>query len=350
MHCCCLDSERESSILTSVTSRRIQLSRRPRIGFYWAASCGGCEIAVLDLNEQIFELISRTDIVFWPVALDTKYKHIHQMPDGFIDFCFFNGGIRNSEQEEMACLLRQKSMTFVAFGSCACYGGVPGLANLFPREQILETVYKRGLTDDNPDGVLPAAKAAVPEGVLTLPKFYARVRPLNQIVVVDYALPGCPPPVPLISEVLSALTTQTLPAKGNVLSPMKALCDDCERNSDSTKKLGALRRIYDIVADPKKCFLEQNLICLGPVTRTGCGHRCIKGNWPCTGCMGPTPGVSDQGARMLSTLAAILGNEIEQPSSVNTLESLVADVKDPVGSIYMYTLAAATIPLKLKPR
>ena len=101
-----------------------------KIAFYWAASCGGCEVAVLDLNEKILDVVQMADIVFWPVAMDIKYKDVEVMPDKHIDITFFNGSIRNSEQEHMATMLRQKSKTLVAFGSCAHEGSVPGLANL----------------------------------------------------------------------------------------------------------------------------------------------------------------------------------------------------------------------------
>ncbi|MGQ9679528.1 MAG: hypothetical protein ACUVV4_01990 [Candidatus Bathyarchaeia archaeon] len=68
-----------------------------RSGFYWAASCGGCDIATLDLNEKIIDLIEIADILFWPVALDIKYRDVEEMPDEFMDACFFNGSIRNEE-------------------------------------------------------------------------------------------------------------------------------------------------------------------------------------------------------------------------------------------------------------
>jgi F420-non-reducing hydrogenase small subunit len=111
-----------------------------KVGFYWAASCGGCEIAVLDINEKIFDVLQIADIVFWPVAIDIKYKDVEAMPDKYIDICFFNGSIRNEEQEHMAKLLRQKSKTLVAFGSCAQEGCIPGLANLYDREEIFNKV------------------------------------------------------------------------------------------------------------------------------------------------------------------------------------------------------------------
>jgi len=104
-----------------------------KLGFYWAASCGGCEIAVLDINEKILDVLEITDIVFWPVAMDVKYADFEAMPDGYMDVCLFNGAIRTEEQEHMAHLLRRKAKTLIAFGSCAYTGGIPGLGNVLDR-------------------------------------------------------------------------------------------------------------------------------------------------------------------------------------------------------------------------
>ena len=123
-----------------------------KIAFYWAASCGGCEIAVLDLNEKILDVVQLADIVFWPVAMDIKYKDVEALPDKHIDITFFNGSIRNSEQEHMAKVLRQKSKTLVAFGSCAHEGSVPGLANLNDKAEIFEQVYIKDKSNVNPQG------------------------------------------------------------------------------------------------------------------------------------------------------------------------------------------------------
>ena len=90
-----------------------------KIAFYWAASCGGCEVAVLDVNEKILDVVAAADIVFWPVAIDVKYKDVEAMPDKSIDACFFNGATRTEENQKMAKLLGQKSKILVAFGSCA---------------------------------------------------------------------------------------------------------------------------------------------------------------------------------------------------------------------------------------
>ena len=97
---------------------------KPRIALYWAASCGGCDVAVLDTNEKILDIADIADIVLWPIALDFKYHHVEAMEDGSIDLYLFNGAIRNSEQERIAQLLRAKSKVMVAFGACACFGAM----------------------------------------------------------------------------------------------------------------------------------------------------------------------------------------------------------------------------------
>src|SRR4030065_2255698 len=146
-----------------------------KIAFYWAASCGGCEIAVLDINEKILDVVNMADIVFWPVALDAKYKAVEAMPDKYIDICFFNGSVRSEEQEHMAKLLRRKAKTLVAFGSCAHEGCIPGLANLHDAKEILSTVYLNEKSVVNPEGTIPQTKTEVREGTLRIPEFYDTV-------------------------------------------------------------------------------------------------------------------------------------------------------------------------------
>ena len=102
---------------------------KPKFAMYWAASCGGCEIAVLNIHEKILDVDANFEVVFWPVAMDAKYKDVEAMPDESITLTLFNGGMRNSENEEMAHLMRRKSKILVAFGSCAIEGCIPGLAN-----------------------------------------------------------------------------------------------------------------------------------------------------------------------------------------------------------------------------
>jgi F420-non-reducing hydrogenase small subunit len=322
------------------------MAEKLKFGFYWAASCGGCEIAVLDLNEKILDVVALADILFWPVAMDFKYKDVEAYPDGHLDVCFFNGSIRNSEQEHLAKLLRKKAKTLVAFGSCAHHGCIPGLANMHSREEILKHVYLDEPSVVNPEGKMPKTTAKVPEGEVTIPEFYDQVRPLDQVVPVDYYLPGCPPPVGLIEEAVKMIAAGTLPEKGSVLAPVKALCDECVRNKNEAKKMPDVKRIWEIRADPNICFLEQGVICMGPATRSGCKTRCINGNWPCTGCLGPGPNVIDQGAKMISAISSILKVDEEKSLTEVQVQELVDKIKDPVGTFYMYGLASSLLQRK----
>ncbi len=102
-------------------------SKKLQVALYWGAACGGCDVAVLDTNEFILDVAAVADIRLWPIAVDGKYKDVEAMRDGELDLAIFNGAIRNSENEHIAKLLRQKSRILVAFGSCACYGGIPSL-------------------------------------------------------------------------------------------------------------------------------------------------------------------------------------------------------------------------------
>ncbi len=171
----------------------VRMKDKGKLAIYWAASCGGCEISILALNEKILDVAAAFDIVFCPCIMDTKVRHVEAMPDQGIDVCLFNGGIRTSEQEYMARLLRQKSKVLVAFGSCADEGCIPGLANLTTRQEIFQTCFLDGPSTENPAGTVPQVETRINGFRLTLPVFYDTVRTLGQTVLVDYYLPGCPP-------------------------------------------------------------------------------------------------------------------------------------------------------------
>jgi F420-non-reducing hydrogenase small subunit len=321
---------------------KTQAKKKLQIAFYWAASCGGCEIAVLDIDEKILDVIGLVDILFWPVAMDFKYKDVEAMKDKHIDVCFFNGAIRTEEQEHIAKLLRKKSKVLVAFGACAVNGGIPGLGNVANREEIFNVSYLDNPSVDNPKKTIPKTKVKVKEGTLTLPEFYDTVKTLDQTVDVDYYLPGCPPTPDQIMTAVGAIFENKLPPKGSVIGPLKSVCDEC-RFEKTEKKIKAIKRIYEVDKIEDKCLLEQGIICLGPATRGGCDARCLDANMPCTGCGGPTPNSLDQGANMISALASILGIEGEEKMSDEEVEKLIDQVVDPIGTFYKYGLPNALI-------
>jgi len=313
---------------------------KPKVGFYWCASCGGCDEAVIDLAEDILDVVEAVDIVFWPVALDFKRTDVEAMPDGDLAVSFINGAIRSSEQYEMVELLRSKSQLIIAFGSCAHLGGIPGLANMFNRQEMFDEVYIKSPSVNNIEKVLPGEKTDVPEGKLTLPSMWDTVKTLDQVIEVDYYLPGCPPPVNLIKDAFNIILSGELPPKGTVLAPDVALCEECPRRDSKPEDLALreFKRPHEIIIDPQQCLLAQGLLCLGPVTRKSCGAACINVNMPCTGCMGPTGRVTDYGAKALSAIASSVDSKDEKE-----IAEIFNHIVDPVGTFYRYSLPASLL-------
>jgi F420-non-reducing hydrogenase small subunit len=313
-----------------------QSNGKPKVAFYWAASCGGCEITITELGMQLAVVGDLVDIVFWPCVMDFKYSDVEAMEDKEIDICFFNGAIRTSENEHLAKLLRQKSKTLVAFGACAHEGGIPGLANFYDSESILERVYDTCPSLDDSAGTRPSISTQVPEGEITLPSFYDHVKTLAQTVDVDYYMPGCPPVVDQVATVLNVVLEGKLPPPGAVVGVAdKTNCDVCPRQKGLTgARVKEFKRPHEVIADPEVCFLAQGLICCGPATRSGCGLPCINANMPCRGCYGPPVGVEDQGTKLLSAIAAIA--DIETPEDV---DRIMDSIVDPVGTYYRFSLS-----------
>jgi F420-non-reducing hydrogenase small subunit len=302
-----------------------------KFAFYWAASCGGCEVAVLDIDEAILKVVELADIVFWPVAMDYKYKDVQDMADGYIDVTFFNGAVRNSEQLHLARLLRKKSKILVAFGACATSGGIPGLANFYSAQEIRDYAYLQTPSTENKDKIMPQETSKVKEGEIETPKFFGRVYALDQVVEVDYYIPGCPPiPDQIVDAVLKIATDP--PEKKHVFAGDKTLCDTCPLPKQD-KKISKIYRPHQIIPEPGKCLLEQGIICLGPVTRSGCGNRCINVNMPCRGCFGASPNIVDDGGKFVSALASILDVNDEK-----TAQEIVDTIVDPAGTFYRFDL------------
>jgi F420-non-reducing hydrogenase small subunit len=309
-----------------------------QMAIYWGAACGGCDVAVLDLNERVLDIAELADIVFWPIALDFKYEDVQRMPDRSIDVCLFSGGIRTAENEQLAHLLRAKSAVLVALGACAQLGGIPGLANLSSRRDLLRYVYRETPTTVNPEGTVPLESFTGPLGELELPRFLSRVRALDQVVPVDYYLPGCPPSTDRLWEVVAAIAGGQLPPPGTVVGARDmALCEDCPRVRNE-KRISGFRSLATFVPDPETCLLEQGIICCGPATRAGCGATCIAVNMPCRGCYGPLPGVFDQGGKLLSAVASVI--DASEPEEI---DRIVAQVEDPVGTFYRFGLPASLL-------
>jgi len=316
---------------------------KPKAGFYWCASCGGCEESVVDLAEDILGVVDAVDFVFFPVAMDFKRADVEALGDGEIAVYFINGALRTSEHREMAELLRRKSTYLVAYGSCSYQGGIPALGNLFTRDEILRFVYHDSPSTDNPEDDEPTPHFEAHEGDLELPQFDEDVKALDQVVDVDYYIPGCAPPPSLLKAAVEAVLSGELPPKGSVLAPDKALCEGCPRIDTKPNEplITEFKRPWEVQIDHEKCLLAQGLLCLGPATRGGCGHVCINGNMPCTGCMGPVSRAGDHGAAAMSAIASLVDADTEEE-----VDRILDGIPDPAGTFYRYGMSHSVMYAK----
>ena len=321
------------------------MPERPKVAFYWCASCGGCEESIVDLAEDILGVLDAVEIVFWPVAMDFKRTDVEAIADGGILVSIINGAVRTSEQEEMAKLLRRKSTLVIAYGACAHTGGIPGLANQFAREQILRYVYEQSPSTVNTGHTRQQTTSAENGRTVTLPEFRSMVRTLDQVISVDYYLPGCPPVPRMLKGAIDTLLSGVLPPKGTVLGPDTAMCEECPRKETKPADLAyqAFHRPHEILIDPGTCLLAQGVVCMGPATRGGCGAQCIAGNMPCGGCFGPTSNVRDQGAKMLSAIASSVSAK-----ETDGIDAILASIPDPVGTFYRYGLPGSLLRRKIE--
>lgn len=328
------------------------------LAIYWAAACGGCDVSLLDTNERVLTIGQFANIVMWPIAVDGKKQDIEAMEDGSITVSIINGAVRNTENEEMVKLLRQKSVIVVSYGSCACFGGTPALANLVQggADEILDYVYTKTPTSaqfqkdyhaDKPQ--MPQTSYNAPEGELTLPVLYDTVKTLDQVIDVDYYIPGCPPLQESISHLLKAVVDfvyngVALPPKGTEIGVTeKCLCDECPREKEY-KRITTIYEPYQVNIDPKKCLMDQGILCLGPATVGGCNARCTAAGQPCRGCYGPTHFVQEHGASALSAIASLFPILDDDPLiDEQRITEIMSTIKDPLGYFYAFTLGKSLI-------
>ncbi len=329
-----------------------------KLAIYWAAACGGCDVSLLDTNERILTIGDMADIVMWPVAADGKEKDIEAMEDGEILVSIISGAVRNTENEHMVKLLRKKSKVVVSYGTCACFGGSPALANLVPGEskEILEYVYTKtpssaAFQSEYHSGapVFPQKSFQAPEGELTLPVLFDTVKTLDQVIDVDYYVPGCPPLQESISQMLKAVADFAyngvpLPPKGTEIGvTTKTLCEECPRHKENAR-ISHIYEPHEIDVKPDVCLMDQGILCLGPATVGGCGARCTKVGQPCRGCYGPTADVQEHGASVFTAIASMFPiREDDGIIGEDEIIKIMSEVKDPLGYFYAFTLGKSLI-------
>jgi F420-non-reducing hydrogenase small subunit len=328
------------------------------LAIYWAAGCGGCDVSLLDTNERILTIADMANIVMWPIASDGKEHDIAEMEDGSILVSIINGAVRNTENEHMVKLLRQKSAVVVSYGACACTGGSPALANLIPggKDELLDYVYTKTPSTanfqadyHNKSPVIPQNKFKAPEGDLTLPVLFDTVKTLDQVIDVDYYVPGCPPMQETISHMLAAVAAfaykgTPLPPKGTIIGvATKTLCEQCPRKKEN-RRITKIVEPHEIDVDPELCLMDQGILCLGPATVGGCNARCTRAGQPCRGCYGPTTAVQEQGASALTAIASLFP-VLDEDATMGEegIVDIMSTIKDPLGYFYAYTMGKSLI-------
>jgi len=157
-----------------------------RVATVWFSGCAGCHMSFLDLDELLIDLAERIEIVKSPVV-DTK-----AFPEN-VDVTLIEGAIGNEEHVELVREIRERSKIVIALGDCAVTGNVPAMRNGIPVNELLEGIYGKERT----------TTGTIPNEVV--PRLADRVRPVHEVIPVDYFLHGCPPPPAVIGEALLAL-------------------------------------------------------------------------------------------------------------------------------------------------
>lgn len=274
----------------------------------WFSVCGGCEVSILDIGEPLLDLLPKLEFVHMPVLVDHKYfgqtgeKESIEIPEA--DIGIIAGGIRNEEHKGLAQEMRNKCKTLIALGSCACFGGIPALANQSSLQELYDKVYRGSVSTESAD---------TPKE--DIPPLLDRVYAVDEVVKVDVYIPGCPPASPVIAEALTSLVE----GKSFEL-PERSVCDDCPLKREKKAIATVKRPLEPIIPlgqkiEESRCFMELGYLCLGPITRTGCYKvsgeelphvpRCIKGLMPCRGCFGPIRKGANPMVDMMGAISSI---------------------------------------------
>lgn len=314
-----------------------------KLAVVYGSTCGGCDVAFIDAGEKLAELTEIAEIVYWPYLMDNKKEDLRKAKD--VDVGIFFGAIRTDKHKENAELLKEKSDIFVSFGTSACYGGIPGLANATTIRDLLKTSYTTALSTENPKNVVPSPESLGDEN-LVIPKLRSFLSPVSDFVDVDISVPGCPPPMKSVEKLMEILRDYQggyTSLKKLTIAEERSLCEVCPREKPEEIFLEDFKRAHKTKINEDECFLKQGIVCLGPVTRAGCGATCIKANVPCRGCFGPVPNVRDQGTRILTAIATTFKAGKERDIGEEKLRELIGKISDPLGLFYLFSLASSII-------
>ncbi len=246
------------------------------------ACCAGCVSSLLNAGEALLEVLSGDfEIVYSPTFIDLR-----EIPN--VDLAIVEGGVRTREDEELIREVRAKSGILVALGICATHGGITSLGNMFSVRKVLEKKYS----------ILDSSK---------LPELKDLMYPICNFVDVDYYIPGCPPMPFLMVHTLKSIVSGKTPIRHQ-----SVVCTECNRKI-LPAKLERLYGIYEKEADSKICLVSQGFVCLGSLTRDGCGAPCPRAGFTCFGCRGPTDSLMYRSRNMYAFFVKVISKRTSIP-------------------------------------
>lgn len=237
---------------------------KARISTEWLSGCSGCHVAMVDLHEKLLNLVDEVEFVRIPVLLDEK-----GYPEA--DIGIVEGAIRSGHDRQCLLKMRESCKKLVAFGTCAVYGGPSGIGWLYGKDVILNKIYRETATSSK-DGLMP-------EGA---PELEQSVIPIDEVVDIDFYIPGCPPHPYFIALAIKTLLGDSVP-------PMQArtVCSACSRKMEKREGV-KLQKGMSSASEEDVCLLSQGVVCLGSVTLDRCQAQCPNKGVACAGCAGPS--------------------------------------------------------------
>lgn len=217
--------------------------------------CAGCVSSLLNAGEGLDIILGELDVIYSPTFIDLK-----EIPK--VKIAIVEGGVRVERDEEIIREIRAKSDILIALGLCSTHGGITSLGNLSSAKELIDKAYS--IID-----------------LKRLPQLKDLMYPIDHFVDVDYYIWGCPPMPFLIIHSLKSILTGKKPERHKTV-----VCTECNRDIRLTKKK-KLYSIYEKESDPQICLTSQGFVCLGALTRDGCGAPCPRAGFTCFGCRGP---------------------------------------------------------------
>ena len=207
---------------------------KPRVAIFDFACCEGCQLQIVNLEEEILDLVGAVDVVEWREAMSEKSHHY--------DIAIVEGSITRVEDEERLWTIRGRAKILIALGACATIGGVNKMKNNFDLDDVKKCVYGK-------DAGMPHLRTAMTKAV-------------DEVVPVDYKVEGCPSDRKEFTYIVRSLLMGKKPE-----IPDYPVCVECK-------------------AKGNPCLWDYGQVCLGPIIRAGCGARCPSSGFRCFGCRG----------------------------------------------------------------